>query len=361
MKSILTLILTILLLVSHTSCVGTPNVPSESEAPAQSVSSEESTDIEVTLPQTETELQTETVFVPEEVVTTTAPPEDPAQFPYEITDIDELRKWAGTKSIVQHAVGLIAGDTDALFGYYADKFDEKTASEVKSLKISDFRFVFENEEDFNYSKALFEFTVAESEWGTFPPGEYSYILRNGPVIRMENNTPDEIQVPDKFGFPKAIVDSISPYCFAMENAKCLDGDERGWFDYGFFVTIWQAERMLGNESHSLSKWQMSEYAKALFDLDGYVPPDHVGITSPYDDHISIAGRGADVVFEKFVGVRETENGVVLVKQLYAESLCLVPSHRVEYVFEKNTSRYGWTLKEIVCVERSRYEPGGFAV
>lgn len=358
MKKFPILILSLLLLISCTACVGNTDQPGITQDQTSTSAETNETAESTVAEEMTTAPQTEEPYI--------EPPEP--TFPLVITTLDELRVWTWDNYSAHISYSFLTGNTAELAKYYGHQglpsdglyttVDEAVMAPIKTLKFSDFTLTYENSDEFENSEPTLEFTVSESECDAFPVGEHSYTFREGDVSVWVNNKAPT--VPEEYSFPQKVIEWLPWRCHSLVDGEEAYGVDDQHAESEFFDSVYNAHLYALGETDmiGITMEDAAESALTLFGIEDYVPPLHTYYGSSDDSDLIISRRLGNTtdVAGYIDGIRKENGQVIFELQLYADIMYLVPSHRVEYVFEKADTKYGWTLEQIKLVEQSEYEP-----
>lgn len=292
--------------------------------------------------------------------TTYIPEEDSAEteeiFPIEITDADTLRVYSEKSYVAKLVLAFLTADAEMMNEAYY-KVPAEIVDGLKTVKFSDFRLVIPDEGSLNGGSegTFFDFTVAESGFDTFPVGQYSYVVDQTAVKRWQNlNVP---KIPEEELFPYDLIQDLASSLSKFTDIGVARGRDLLAIESELIWTaLFEEKQTNENYSGGVTRETLSENMLALYGLENYVPTEGTYGTFPGDDRIYSLHFGGSAATNDIVEIRREEDRVVFVMQLYADDIQLVRSHKMELTFEKNDTKFGWTLLEIRCVEKSQYDP-----
>lgn len=263
-----------------------------------------------------------------------------------ITTIQELRRVVESAHISEKGnynavLSFLTGDSEALAKYA--NVDPACFRGLDTVIISDFKLEASKEKR---SCLEFTFTVKESDYPSFPPGQYGYYIDDSPICW---HSYDEVNLSEYSDNLDIIMNILPSAVLTFENPTSNVYDEN--FDIFAPYFIMQMENF-HHYGTSTNEETLSRRMEEFFGVEEFDPDDkyYEIVDGVYRINDNVRELGLSVA-HRVVDVRKVDTNIIEVEVcFFADKATLCMTNKTTYTFEKGDFAYGYKLLNAKTIE-----------
>ena len=201
---------------------------------------------------------------------------------------------------------------------------------------------------------IFSFDIIKSNYYGFNIGSYTYKVTNGvsAAVYWERMDAEQCIVDEDI---RSLITIMAPHIWSFENPQDnLNSHIDNRIEKGIFYVLYFCQNnWLGNNG-AIDEADISTGAYEMFGVKDYEPPKSI---ADYNENgYSLKYLGAPCASFDIVEVKKTGQQHKVYVQFYADSMKVIKSYYVEYIFEKTDSEYRYKIQSAEVLDEGTYSP-----